>query len=200
MIRQPSLSAHIQPFRSGFTVVELLAATLLSVLLMTAVLGILQTISIGRKSLARDGAQEPWTARVIDLLQWDLANSRTIHPLETGFELDGFAGREFGTGMPIHCRSVIQYTLVPSGDRSCLLRTEIHPESLSLDNRTSDLVAFDVDELAVIPSGTVSPTDRDGKRIPQSTTLDGDLPTRLRVEIYRNSRTTPLLAHNYVLR
>ncbi|MCA9077764.1 MAG: hypothetical protein KDA93_22245 [Planctomycetaceae bacterium] len=182
------------------TVVELLAATVLSVLLMTAVLGVLQTITIGQKSLMRGQTQEAWHGRFAEQLAWDLTNSRTIRPLETGFELDGFAGRDLGNGLPIHCRSVVQYTLVPAGDGNCLLRREIHPESLTLDNQSTDVVAFDVDSVAIVSPGDAPSSTIDGQLIPRQTTIDGDLPPRVRVELYHPNQSISLFVHDYALR
>lgn len=199
MIRDAT-SRETHSDRYGLTVVELLAATVLSVLLMTAVLGVLQTITIGQKSLVRGRTQDAWHGRFTEQLAWDLTNSRTIRPLETGFQLDGFAGRDFGSGLPIHCRTIVQYSLQSAGDRACLLRTEIHPQSLALDNHSTDMVAFDIDGVAIVSPGDAPSSTIDGQPVLHQTTIDGDLPPRVRLELYHESLTVPLFAYDYALR
>lgn len=133
---------------SGLTLVELLAATVLATLLVGAVLGLLTSLTRNQRTiLKKHGIPDPWQTRLQELFEWDLQNSRTLHAIPNGFQLEGFAGRDFSTGTPLHCPCRITYEIVEDEDRQHLIRRETHTESLNLDNTTSALACFDIGEV-----------------------------------------------------
>ncbi|WP_010583130.1 hypothetical protein [Schlesneria paludicola] len=139
--------------RLGLTLVELLAATVLSTLLMAAVLGLLTSVSKAQSvALRAHGIPDPWQQRLDEVLRWDLQNSRSIRTTEAGIELAGFAGRDLSTRMPIHCPCLVEYFIVATGDRTHLFRRESHVESLNIDNSYSDLVCLDVSKITIGPA------------------------------------------------
>jgi hypothetical protein len=151
----PSNNPIAIPVRRGLTMVEVLAATLLAALLMSAVLGVLKAVTGHQKAFTR-GLQESWQSQLCALLEWDLSNSKTVLLTADGFELRGFAGRDLLSGMPLHCRTSIQYTVKKVRDESCLVRTETHLDAPNLDSARCELVLSRVEQIMLGDSG--SPT------------------------------------------
>ncbi len=164
------------PARIGLTVVEVLAATLLASLLMSAVLGVLKAVTSHQKAFTRD-LRESWQSQFCALLEWDLSNSKTVLETADGFELRGFAGRDLVSGMPLHCRTSIQYAVKKTRDESCLVRTETHLDAPILDSARSELVLGRVERITLGDSGSPSakitkPVDpEEGTPLPEQTTV-----------------------------
>lgn len=133
---------------SGLTLVELLAATVLATLLMGAVLGLLTSLTRNQRTILKShGIPDPWQTRLQELFEWDLQNSRSLQATPNGFQLEGFAGRDFSTGTPLHCPCRITYEIIDDEDRQHLIRRETQTESLNLDNTTSALACLDVGQV-----------------------------------------------------
>lgn len=143
------------PVRRGLTMVEMLAATLLAALLMSAVLGVLKAVTSHQKAFTR-GLQESWQPHLCALLEWDLCNSKTVLLTSDGFELRGFAGRDLVSGMPLHCRTSIQYAVKKVRDESWLVRTETHLDAPNLDSVRRELVLSRVEQIVLGGSGTAT--------------------------------------------
>jgi hypothetical protein len=156
--------------------VEVLAATLLAALLMSAVLGVLKAVTGHQKTFTR-GLQESWHSQLCALLEWDLSNSKTVLPTADGFELRGFAGRDFVSGMAIHCRTSIQYDVKKLRDESCLIRTETHLDAPNLDSVRSELVLSRVEQIVLgdsvnrTPKGAKAADPEDGTPLPEQVTV-----------------------------
>jgi hypothetical protein len=144
------------PPRRGLTIVEVLAATLLSALLMSAVLGVLKAVT-GHQKVFTQGLQESWQPQLCALLEWDLSNSKTVLFTDDGFELRGFSGRDLASGMPLHCRTSIQYLVKKVRDESCLVRTETHLDAPNLDSVRSELVLSRVERIILGDPGSSTP-------------------------------------------
>jgi Tfp pilus assembly protein PilV len=144
------------PPRRGLTMVEVLAATLLSALLMSAVLGVLKAVT-GHQKAFTQGMQESWQPQLRALLEWDLSNSKTVLLTDDGFELRGFSGRDLVSGMPLHCRTSIQYEVKKVRDESCLVRTETHLDAPNLDSVRSGLVLSRVERIVLGEPGGSTP-------------------------------------------
>jgi hypothetical protein len=140
------------PARLGLTMVEVLAATLLAALLMSAVLGVLKAVT-GHQKAFTQGLQESWQPELGALLEWDFSNSKTVLLTADGFELRGFAGRDLVSGMPLHCRTSIQYAVTKVRDESCLVRTETHLDAANLDSVHTELVLSRVERIVLGDSG-----------------------------------------------
>jgi hypothetical protein len=156
--------------------VEVLAATLLAALLMSAVLGVLKAVT-GHQKTFRRGLQEPWHSQLCALLEWDLNNSKTVLPNADGFELRGFAGRDLVSGMALHCRTSIEYAVKKVRDESCLIRTETHLDAPNLDSVRSELVLSRVEQIVLGDSASRTPKDtkaadhEDGAPLPEQVTI-----------------------------
>ncbi|QDU44558.1 hypothetical protein Mal52_30420 [Symmachiella dynata] len=202
MIRNYSKRPIVRPFsrHTGVTMVEMLAAIVLATLLTVAMLGVLKSMTHGRKVLLADVTSEPWHTRLIDQLEWDLKNSRTIKPIPGGFELTGYAGRDFSDGRPLHRATTIQYVAVTTEHPPLLLRHEIHGDSLNLDNRATEVVGINVGRLVLLPADEMRSFDPDYAADLQNGVENGPLPNRVTAFLVCNGDATPLLQKTFYLR
>jgi hypothetical protein len=183
------------PAHFGFTVVEVLAATMLAALLMCAVLGVLKAVTSHQKAFTQ-GLPAPWQPHLSALLEWDLSNSKTVLVNEYGFELRGFAGRDLASGMPLHCRTSIQYTVRKVRDESCLVRTETHLDAPNLDSVRSELVLSRVERI-VVGDSTGAPPKVDQSTDPQE---GPPLPEQALVAVIASDSHTEVFRHVFALR
>lgn len=197
--RSVRLKQYQRCVRNGLTLVELLAATVLSALLMAAVLGLLTSVTKAQTVVLREhGIPAPWQQRLEEMLRWDLENSRSIRTTETGFELSGFAGRNLSTRIAIHCPCIVEYEVIAAGDRTHLIRRESHIESLNIDNSNSDLVCLDVSKITIGPTldrTQASATDQASPAIP-----NGPLPGQVNVSLTLSGSSFSLFSKTFLLR
>jgi prepilin-type N-terminal cleavage/methylation domain-containing protein len=184
----------------GFTLVELLAATVLAALLMAALLGVLKAVTRSEKSVLQPALPEAWQSRLAGQLQWDLTNSRTFVTTPNGFELRGFAGRDFESGAALHCPSSIQYVVRTIGSKPSLVRLEAHLDSQSLDNQSMNLVCNRIERITLgALDGTATPSNPSGAAAPEAG--DGSpIPDRLLVCLYGVGQEAPVFQHAFNLR
>ncbi len=136
--------ARISRGRRGVTLVEVLAATMLSVVLLTAINGILRSMQTQRKALAGDTGAAEWRRSLVDQLTWDVLNSRRIHVRANRVRLIGYAGRDAATGMPQHRPTEVVYHVFVEEGQSWLVREESRLDDRTNRNWTRELVAHDV--------------------------------------------------------
>ncbi len=183
-----------RPARKGLTIVEVLAATLLAALLMSAVLGVLKAVT-GHQKLFTQGLPESWQPRLCSLLEWDLTNSKTVLVNADGFELRGYAGRDFTSGMPLHCRTTVEYAVKKVRGESCLVRTETHVDASNLDNAQSELVLNRIEGIVLGDAGSTAPSVQ--KR---EASEEGDpLPEQVAVAITAADSHDEVFRHVFVL-
>jgi hypothetical protein len=175
--------------------VEVLAATLLAALLMSAVLGVLKAVTSHQKAFTR-GLTESWQPQFRALLEWDLANSKTVLTTADGFELRGFAGRDFESGMALHCRTSTQYAVKKSKDESCLVRTETHLDAPNLDGAGSELVLTRVERITLDDSGGAAPKATK----PADPNEGNPLPERVTVAVIGSDNHAEVFRHAFPLR
>src|SRR3954451_331685 len=102
--------------RGGFTLVELLVATVLAALLLGGVVLIAGAAARDAKRL-RSGAPAGEAGKRVALLRWDLANASQIQqdPTGRGFVLIGQGGLDRNTLAPTNRLSRIAYVQLPGG-------------------------------------------------------------------------------------
>ncbi len=191
-------SRHRPPVRKcrrrGFTLVELLVATLLAALLMAAVLGVLKGVTRSQKTLMRRDPDAPWKTRLISQLEWDLANSRSVIPTVDGFQLTGFAGRDFVSGAALHGPTAIQYAVRNLAGQSWLVRSEAHLDSLNLDNDSLELVCNQVERIVF------NSPDKQAPKPQAKSVEDAPIPDQPLVLLYGTGQEKPIFEHAFVLR
>jgi len=199
--QKPSGSSHRKAhLRPALTLVELLAATILAALLMAAVLGVLKSVTRSQKALLRGGRPEAWQARLIAQLEWDLANSRTAVTTPDGFQLVGFAGRDFASGAILHGPTAIQYSVQTVGSQSCLFRSEAHLDSLNLDNQSRELVCNRIVRIALGSADATAVKGSSATSAPAQNSEDTPIPDQPVVVLYGVGQETPVLQHAFTLR
>jgi len=185
----------------GLTLVELLAALVLSTLLMGAVLGVLRSLTRNQKAALLNSPTEEWQSRLTGQLEWDLVNSRSIAVTAAGFELRGFAGCDLKSGLLLHCPTLVQYGVATAGAANCLVRREIHVEATDLDEQSSELVSIQIEHIVFGVEDEKTHEMVPSVLNPNKTTADDMLiPERPVVAIYRIGEHTPIYYHAFVLR
>ena len=128
----------------GFTIVELLAALLLSSMLLVALMGVTARMSQSVQKLQQKYERDSWLAPVVAQVEHDFMNSRAVivEPTRVLFSgycfsiTDGsqpeFAGR--------HLPLAIEYRVAEIKSESWLVRTEIHIGVAPPNNEFSELV------------------------------------------------------------
>ena len=175
--------------------VEVLAATLLAAMLMSAVLGVLKAVTSHQEAFTK-GLPESWQPQLSALLEWDLSNSKTVLLTAEGFELRGFAGRDLVSGMPLHRRTSIQYTVKKVRDESCLVRTETHLDAPNLDSTRSELVLSRVEGIVLGESGSATLKDSKAADPDEGTPL----PEQATVAIIGSVNHAEIFRHAFPLR
>lgn len=192
--------------RRGLTLIELLAASILALLLVGSVLGILNSVTRRQAVLlnpADRASRLPWESRLASQFYWDLLNSRRLWAKPGAIILEGFGGRDFETQLPLHCPATICYELVTHGDRKDLHRREIHPDSRSLENSVSELVCIGVDGISLETDNLSSWIEK--KTMPVKSSVksngpDGEIPDRLVLSLYSKQNPKPTFQHVFTLR
>jgi hypothetical protein len=186
--------------RSALTLVELLAATILAALLMAAVLGVLKAVTREQRALKIHPSAEAWQAQFIRQLEWDLANSRTVTTTTTGFQLVGFAGRDFVSGAGLHCRTSIEYAVQNVRGRPFLVRIEARVDTPNLDNQCLDLVCYPIERIVLSSNGESAANPASGKKATPQTPEESPIPDQPLVTLYAVGQEKPVLEHVFVLR
>lgn len=177
--------------------VELLAATALATFLMTAVLGVLQSVVRQQNQLLPDSAVQSWEARLTDRLEWDLHNSQTFRVIPDGIELIGFASEDPISQSPLHIPTTVRYEIISDKKQSWLIRKEI--PSITTQSQESPARLICCDAARIIFAGQASgslDTFNDGT--PKGL-ANGTIPSRLSVLVYANNSQKPMFQHDFVL-
>jgi len=189
-----------EDLRRGFTLIELMVATVLAALLMAAVLGVLKGVTRSQKTLMRGDTAPPWQARLISQLEWDLTNSRSVVPTVDGFQLKGFAGRDFASGAALHGPTTVQYAVRNVAGQLWLVRGEAHLDSLSLDNDSLELVCNRVERIALNSPNKQGAKGVDGSEPQAKSVEDAPIPDQPLVLLYGAGQEKPIFEHAFVLR
>jgi len=132
--------------RSGFTLVELLATTLLVAVLMTSVVMIVGGMGRDQRAVGAMSAAENADGAMM-MLRWDLVNSRFVTPTADGVVLIGNGGIDHRTltisGRPAR----VSYRVV----HGSLLREQELLDEPARPQRWTELVASGVTRIALEP-------------------------------------------------
>ena len=147
----------------GFTLVEMLLATILAGLLMGGVL--LMTTAIGRDR-ARVTADEsqPRGMGLIDQLRWDLTNATTMAQADSGrvLILTGHGGLNGQTLAPTGRLTRVIYEVRGKGREAALFRTQSYLDDPVRPEPWTELVALNVLSLVVSPvSSDANPVEKE---------------------------------------
>ena len=191
MISRASLQSDARACRSGprraaLTLVELLAATVLSALLMILVAGILRSITRQQAWVASEAGRSPAVVVVGDLLERDLDNARHIATGAGRLRLRGLLAEDPSTHLPTHRRAEVVYEVRRLAGHRCLIRTLAHTSGNGAPERWRRVVWLGAGRLVTqqfrLPTNLGAPT-------PDDQTVPGmdPMPPRLEVVVYDES-------------
>jgi hypothetical protein len=135
--------------RRAFTILELLAATALTALLMAAVLHVVGAIGASRAVLARHADAGAWRADLLDLVRRDMTNASKVTFRDDGLILSGRAALDAGTLELRHEPVTVVYGLSLIDGRSWLVRRQSPREGLSHAAAWAELICPDVSGFVV---------------------------------------------------
>ena len=130
--------------RRAFTILELLAATALTALLMAAVLHVVGAIGASRAALARHAGAGAWQADLLDLVRRDMTNASKVTFRADGMTLTSHAALDAGTREFQHEPVTVVYGLSVIDGRSWLVRRQSPREGLSHAPAWAELICPDV--------------------------------------------------------
>jgi hypothetical protein len=123
------------------TLIELMAASALAALLMTAMFGLLRAMSVQRNTLFKNRVIEPWRDQLVEQLRWDFSNARQMSVTPEELHLVGYGGCDFATKAATLRPTEIIYSIKVDGRHHWLLRKESHLDSNSLNNSHTEIAA-----------------------------------------------------------
>ena len=130
--------------RSGFTLVEFVAATALTMLLILAVLMVVCSAARGREALASAQRRLSVPERALQLIDQDLLNSDIVRIEGNTIRLDGHASLNLDTPARRHRPVRVEYTLRTYEGRSWLVRSQKEMDD-SVNRKThSELVCANI--------------------------------------------------------
>ena len=179
----------------GFTLVELLLATALSAVLMSAVLSILAALSRDRVRLDKARAV-PATAPILDRIQWDIRNAVTMSELSQGLVLIGHGGIDPKILTPNGRLTRVTYRTINEGGSRALVREQAYLDDPFRPQPWRGIVAVGVTDLTVSPesgmardsgSGLVEKTSTDNGGSGTKPAPPINMPVRVRIHLDRVS-------------
>jgi prepilin-type N-terminal cleavage/methylation domain-containing protein len=153
--------AHSPP---GFTLVELLAATALSTVLMLAVLQVLGTLGRSRSMMEKQAAAAaPWREDLTEMLRRDLGGATGVRYAPNGIVLAGHAALRPGSLAPTDEPVTVTYGLAEIHGRNWLYRRQVGRAGVSgAGEPWTELLCPDVAGFEVSPAGALVPVDPKG--------------------------------------
>ena len=145
--------------RRGFTLLELVAATALSAVLLTVVLAVIRTAN--RATPAADDALP-----LADQLRWDLSNAVVIGADSHGLTVAGYGSLDPATLAATRGPAVVTYALRSAGDHVWLVREQSELSARSSATAWAELAAADVTGLTV--DAPIKPADQSAATRPSA--------------------------------
>ncbi len=139
--------------KRAFTILELLAATALTALLMVAVLHVVGTLGASRAALARQADVGAWRADLLDTLRRDLTNASQATFARDGVTLIGHGALDPVTLEFGHEPVTVVYGLATIHDRRWLVRRQAPRGGLSNQPAWVELLCPDITGFTIRPAG-----------------------------------------------
>ena len=144
--RQTSTTSRTQ---RGFTLVELLAAILLTTLLTTSLMGVIRAMNQQRKLTMGEHPLEGWKLQLRQRLLSDLSNTRRLGVTDGRLTLLGYASRDAEAGVATHRPCEVVYRLESLAGRTWLIREESPLGTQSPTRANSELAAYGITSIRV---------------------------------------------------
>src|SRR5260221_9614580 len=141
--------------RRAFTILELLAATALTALLMLAVFHVVATLGASRAALARQPDTGAVRADLLDTVRRDLAGATQVSFRTNGMTLTGHGSLDRSTLAARQEPVTVAYDLATLGGRSWLVRRQSSRGGLSNQAGWTELLRPDVARFSVVAAAIV---------------------------------------------
>jgi hypothetical protein len=138
--------------RRAFTILELLAATALTALLMVAVLHVVGTLGASRTALARQADLGAWRSDLINTLRRDFTNASQATFARDGVTLTGHGALDPVTLEFGHEPVTVVYGLATIHDRRWLVRRQSPRDGLSNQPAWVELLCPDITGFTIRPA------------------------------------------------
>lgn len=124
--RRGELALNVQhcPHRTGFTLIELIAASVLASMMMVVLMAVVWSASRDLTRIQADQTSDFPTTVMIDRIRADLRNARGMIATSQSLILHGFVARSPLNGQSDGTEGRVTYQIVTSGGRSKLVRAE----------------------------------------------------------------------------
>lgn len=139
-----------QSEKSGFTLVELLAALMLAALLMAGMTGIAGHLAKQKRQLEATHNPLAWLVQLEERLSRDYRNCSRILVRPRSIELRGFSYTHFGSGRAEHLPVEVRYELVRQQTGDLLVRTERHLDEVAGKNQRRELLCIGVERFELV--------------------------------------------------
>jgi prepilin-type N-terminal cleavage/methylation domain-containing protein len=137
--------------RQAFTLIELLAASALSALLVLVLFQVLGSLTRSRAGLERaavdeeqSATQTAWKSDLLDLLRWDLTNASDVSIKPGLVVLTGHGALDRRSLAATQEPVTVVYRVEHRGTANCLVRHQVSRNGLSAGSDWSELVCADV--------------------------------------------------------
>ena len=147
---------------SGFTLIDMLVATVLASVLIGADLAIVGRLSKDRQLIATHADPAP-PRGLTDLLTWDLSQSATVDDSQLNSQpgtltLVGHGGIDHATLLPNQRWTSVSYRIVVSGGRSSLWRTQEYLDDPARPERWQEWIGDGITGLSMQSSADATIT------------------------------------------
>jgi hypothetical protein len=174
--------------RRAFTILELLAATALTALLMAAILHVVGSLGVTRATLARQGGGAAVDSGMLDQLRRDLTNATAAAFARGSMTLTSHESLDPATLNSSHEPVNVTYEVASIHGRRWLVRRQT--SRTAGESRLTELVCPDVAAFTVRPAGLTPAVQSDQREV-----LKGAVPSVVTVELrgVSGSKTTRTL-------
>ena len=125
---------------NGFTLLEMLAALVLSGLLVMSIGSVLRSAMTQNSAARIESKTQPALRRLTAQLQRDIKNARGFRQIPRGFLLSGFSGTDLQSRLPTLDPAIVTYRVLRIADRSWLVRDEQRTNIPGRNGISSDAV------------------------------------------------------------
>jgi hypothetical protein len=182
----------------GMTAIEVLASTILSALLMTALIGVLRGLKAHEQTLERRRPEPVWQASLAAALNADLQHAVSYQLTPQALTLTGHGGR-IESGASNWLPSMIVYEVRRNDETYALVRREV-PVAGGVPLAADNVALIGVVEIRLQPAAVAADAGFEGQPAPEiapvSVTVDSPLPDDFVLEL-RSASGEPIFRHRH---
>lgn len=182
----------------GMTAIEVLASTILSALLMTALIGVLRGLKAHEQTLEQRRPAPVWQASLAAALDADLQHAVSYQLTPETFTLTGHGGR-IGSGESTWLPSMIVYEVRRNDETHVLVRREV-PIAGGAPTAADNVALVGVTEIRLQPVAIAADAGFGGQPspaiAPASVTVDTPLPDDFELEL-RSASGEPVFRYRH---